>query len=100
MGEDGASISGPSGVGSFPGGPSHACTPDDLFGSVFVRDLYDRAMDGAAKGTRFTVPILWDKKTERVVSNESSEIIRDLNACFNDFAEKPKMDLYPEVGLY
>jgi glutathionyl-hydroquinone reductase len=55
---------------------------------------------GAPPGTRFTVPILWDKKTERVVSNESSEIIRDLNACFNDFAEKPKMDLYPEVGLY
>ena len=52
LGEDGASISGPSGVGSFPGGPKHACTPDDLFGSVFVRDLYDRAMDGAAKGTR------------------------------------------------
>ena len=95
LGEDGASISGPSGVGSFPGGPKHACTPDDLFGSVFVRDLYDRAMDGAAKGTRFTVPILWCKKTDTIVSNESSEIIRDLNSQFNAIAGDKTLDLYP-----
>ena len=28
--------------------------------------------------------------------NESSEIMRDLNAAFNDFSTKPKLDLYPE----
>jgi len=37
-------------------------------------------------GTRFTVPILFDKKTQTVVNNESSEIMRDLNAAFNDFS--------------
>ena len=70
------------------------CTPDVLYGSKYVRDLYDKV--GAPAGTRFTVPILWDKKTHRIVSNESSEIIRDLNSRFNDFAKNPKLDLYPE----
>ncbi|WP_417795986.1 glutathione S-transferase family protein [Terasakiella pusilla] len=32
--------------------------------------------------TRVTVPILWDKKTNTIVSNESAEIIRMLNAEF------------------
>ena len=31
---------------------------------------------------RVTVPILWDKKTNTIVSNESSEIIRMLNSAF------------------
>ena len=96
VGEDGAFVSGPSGAGSFPGGPSHDCT-GPLFGSTFIRDVYDRAMGGAAVGTRFTVPILWDKKTNTIVSNESSEIIRDLNSQFNAFATNKELDLYPEA---
>ena len=47
---------------------------------------------------RFTVPILWDKKTETVVNNESSEIIRIFNSGFNNLlpADKAAVDLYPE----
>ena len=33
---------------------------------------------------RVTVPILWDKKTNPIVSNESSEIIRMLNSAFDE----------------
>lgn len=33
---------------------------------------------------RVTVPILWDKKTNTIVSNESSEIIRMLNSAFDE----------------
>ncbi|MBK3392456.1 glutathione S-transferase family protein [Psychrobacter sp. M9-54-1] len=33
---------------------------------------------------RVTVPILWDKKTHTIVSNESSEIIRMLNSAFDE----------------
>jgi len=88
-------LTNPAGVGAFPAGPAHQCTVDDLHGAKFVRDLYDKV--GAPVGTRFTVPILWDKKTGRIVSNESAEIIRDLNACFNEFAENPTLDLYPEA---
>jgi putative glutathione S-transferase len=56
----------------------------------FVRDFY------TAEDTKYTVPILWDTKTETIVSNESSEIIQILNSAFNEFAENPKLDFAPE----
>ncbi|EJF60554.1 glutathione S-transferase [Dichomitus squalens LYAD-421 SS1] len=76
---------------AFPG-----ADPDPLYGAKHVKDLYLRAKpdyDG-----RFTVPVLWDKKRETIVNNESSEIIRFLNTEFNDQlpADKAKIDLYPE----
>lgn len=48
---------------------------------------------------RFTVPVLWDKKTSTVVNNESSEIIRILNTAFNKMIskEKKEIDIYPEA---
>jgi putative glutathione S-transferase len=42
-----------------------------------------------------TVPVLWDKQTGAIVNNESSEIIRMLNAEFQDIAAHPEVDLYP-----
>jgi putative glutathione S-transferase len=42
-----------------------------------------------------TVPVLWDKKQQTIVNNESSEIIRMLNSAFNDFGNSD-MDFYPE----
>lgn len=47
---------------------------DPLYGFTKHRDLYLKA-DPTYEG-RFTVPMLWDKVRETVVSNESSEIIR------------------------
>ncbi|CAH2354637.1 glutathione S-transferase omega-like 2 [[Candida] railenensis] len=46
---------------------------------------------------RFTVPVLWDKKLETIVSNESSEILRMLNSEFNELLPKQysEIDLYP-----
>jgi putative glutathione S-transferase len=44
---------------------------------------------------RVTVPVLYDKKSNAIVSNESAEIIRMLNTAFNDFATKEYIDLYP-----
>ena len=43
---------------------------------------------------RVTVPVLWDKQTNSIVNNESSEIIRMMNTAFNDFTEV-KTDYYP-----
>ena len=93
--DDDATVSNPAGVGAFPGGAKYNCTADDLHGVTYVRDLYD--MVNAPKGTRFTVPILWDKKTNSIVSNESADIIRDLYTQFDAFAKNPDLDLYPEA---
>lgn len=43
-----------------------------------------------------TVPVLWDKKQKTIVNNESAEIIRLLNSEFQQFAENPSLDLYPD----
>lgn len=44
-----------------------------------------------------TVPVLWDKKSETIVNNESSEIIRMLNSAFDEFARHKDLDFYPEA---
>ncbi len=44
---------------------------------------------------RVTVPILWDKKTNRIVNNESSEIIRMFNSAFNSITQNTT-DYYPK----
>ncbi len=46
-----------------------------------------------------TVPVLWDKKQQTIVNNESSEIIRMLNSAFDAFAhtDLADMDFYPEA---
>lgn len=43
---------------------------------------------------RVTVPVLWDKKTDTIVSNESAEIIRMFNSAFDEVGAKPG-DYYP-----
>lgn len=43
---------------------------------------------------RVTVPVLWDKKQQTIVSNESSEIIRMFNSAFNDITGNTT-DYYP-----
>lgn len=56
-------------------------TGDTLYGLPFARDIYIKA-DPKFSG-RVTVPILWDKTRETIVSNESSEIIRMFNGAFD-----------------
>jgi len=59
---------------------AHA-TGDHVLDKKFLHEVYTHA-DPQASG-RVTVPVLWDKQTNRIVSNESSEIIRMFNAAFN-----------------
>jgi putative glutathione S-transferase len=44
---------------------------------------------------RVSVPVLWDKKTEQIVNNESPEIIKMFNKEFDKFAKNKSLDLYP-----
>ena len=56
-------------------------TVDHLFGSDFLYQVYLKA-DPTYSG-RVTVPVLWDKQTQTIVSNESADIIRMFNTAFN-----------------
>jgi putative glutathione S-transferase len=62
-------------------------TGDTLYGSRYLHELYTRAVPGCTG--RVTVPVLWDRKRETIVSNESSEIIRMLNAAFDRQGARP-----------
>ncbi|MDY3024555.1 glutathione S-transferase family protein [Streptococcus hyovaginalis] len=67
--------------------------PDPLFESQYLYQLYLQA-DPNYSG-RVTVPVLWDKKTQTIVSNESADIIRMFNTAFNDITGNTD-DYYPE----
>ena len=54
--------------------------PDTVNGFRYLHEAYT-ATDPHYTG-KVTVPTLWDKKTKRIVNNESSEIIRMLNSEF------------------
>lgn len=69
-------------------------TGDSLFGSRFLRDIYLRA-DPEANG-RVTVPVLWDRESGTIVSNESAEIVRMFNASF-DAITGNEADYWPEA---
>ncbi|MGF1589388.1 MAG: glutathione S-transferase family protein [Pleurocapsa sp.] len=63
-------------------------------GCSTVPELYQLSQSGYTG--RCTVPILWDDQTNTIVNNESAEIIEILNSEFNQFAQHPDYDLYPE----
>jgi putative glutathione S-transferase len=67
---------------------------EPLYGFNYAYQLYLKA-DSQYEG-RVTVPILWDKKTETIVSNESSEIIRMFNSAFNHLTGNTD-NYYPEA---
>tara|TARA_B100001971_G_C18229110_1_gene562707 strand:- start:748 stop:1719 length:972 start_codon:yes stop_codon:yes gene_type:complete len=68
-------------------------TGDALFDSEFMHQIYTR--NKADYSGRVTVPVLWDKKTQRIVSNESAEIIRMFNSAFNALTGNER-DFYPQ----
>ena len=72
---------------SFP-----AATGDTLYQHEFLYQLYLHA-DPHYSG-RVTVPVLWDKKQQTIVSNESAEIIRMLNTAFDGLGARAG-DYYP-----
>lgn len=72
----------------------NGATGDDLFGYDFAHQIYSRA-DPTYSG-RVTVPILWDKQRNTIVSNESAEIIRMFNSAFDNLTGNT-LDFWPEA---
>ncbi len=67
--------------------------PEPLFGYTKLHQIYTQAKPDYTG--RVTVPVLWDKKTNTIVSNESSEIIRMFNSQFNELTGNTD-NFYPE----
>ena len=61
---------------------------DPLLGVRAVHEVY--SADPMHYTGRLTVPVLWDKVQARMVSNESADIVRMLNASFDG------VDLFPD----
>jgi len=66
---------------------------DPNLNANYLRDIYLKANN--IYSGRVTVPVLWDKKTNTIVSNESSEIIRMFNSAFDEIGAT-EGDYYPE----
>lgn len=80
--------------------PSGKIPPDTPFESTdpvngfhFLSEAY-QATDPNYKA-RVTVPVLWDKETNRIVNNCEDDICRMFNAVFNDFATNKNLDFFP-----
>lgn len=67
--------------------------PDPIFNASYLYEVYTH-VEPEFTG-RVTVPVLYDKKKDTIVSNESSEIMRMLNSAFDEVGAKPG-DYYPE----
>jgi len=72
--------------------PGESCVGDPIHGKQYLHEIYTLARPDYTG--RVTVPVLWDKRENTIVSNESSEIIRMLNIEFNALTDC-KTDYYP-----
>ncbi len=69
----------------------HACPIPDI---AYMYQVYTTQQSDYSG--RVTVPVLWDKKNNCIVNNESSEIIRMLNTAFSEFTDDDT-DYYPDA---
>ncbi|MDO8421955.1 MAG: glutathione S-transferase family protein [Parvibaculum sp.] len=77
-------------TGNFPG-----TLPDSVNNKTRMHEIYAAAKSDYTG--RVTVPVLWDKKQNTIVSNESADIIRMLNSAFNSLdGVDASLDFYPE----
>jgi len=68
--------------------------PDHLGGRKRLHEVYTAAKPGYTG--RASVPVLWDKKRQTIVSNESSEVIRMFNSAFDGIGADASVDFYPK----
>ena len=68
-------------------------TGDSLYGKEFLSEIYTQANNNIT--CRVTVPILLDKKSKKIVSNESADIIRIFNSSFDKITGNTE-DFWPK----
>lgn len=73
--------------------PGEGVIEDTVNHATYAYEIYTKAAPDYTG--RVTVPILWDKKTNTIVSNESAEIIRMFNSAFDDIGAT-ELDFSPE----
>ncbi|MFL2106439.1 glutathione S-transferase family protein [Desemzia sp. FAM 23991] len=73
--------------------PGEGVIPDPIFNAKYMHEIYTH-VDPHYSG-RVTVPMLYDMKQNKIVNNESSEIMRMLNTAFYGVGAK-EGDFYPE----
>ncbi len=66
--------------------------PDNVNDTTHLHQVYTLAKSDYTG--RVTVPVLWDKYTKTIVSNESADIIRMFNSAFDEIGAHPG-DYYP-----
>jgi glutathionyl-hydroquinone reductase len=76
---------------TFEAGPG--VVPDPIHGARHLHEIYKTAVPNYTG--RVTLPVLWDKLTATIVSNESADIIRMMNSAF-DAVGATAADYYPE----
>jgi putative glutathione S-transferase len=76
---------------AFRDGPGHSHDP--VNGFSFLREAY-LATEPEFRG-RWTVPVLWDKQTRRIVNNSEDDICRMFNDEFNNLGGSKAIDLFP-----
>lgn len=74
--------------------PGEGVLPDTVTDSRYMYQVYTRNQPDYSG--RVTVPLLWDKHQNCIVSNESSEIIRMFNSAFDDIGALAG-DYYPKA---
>ena len=75
---------------TFEDGPGVIADP--IIDADYMHEIYTH-VDPSYSG-RVTVPVLYDKKTDTIVNNESSDIIRMMNTAFDEIGATPG-DYYP-----
>jgi putative glutathione S-transferase len=75
-------------------GGYEGATQDPLFGYSFMHQIYTKAQPDIT--TLLTVPVLWDKKTNRIVNNALAQSIRIFNTAFHHITGNHD-DYYPSA---
>ena len=75
---------------AFRDGPGY--TPDPVNGFTLLREAYEATEPGY--DGHMSVPVLWDRQSSRIVSNNFPDITIDLATQFGQWAT-PGVDLYP-----